>query len=145
MVVSHSDPVNPSSQTHSYASRRSPQVPKPQYGFELHSSIDISHRRPVQPGWHRHEKYRDVVVPKQSPWMQGADTQAATTEYIKYLHVFKDTGTKACLRERILGGTYFNEGVCDVNHNSLQFSTLYFSVHNHATCSHGSSYWLVLK
>ena len=36
---------------------------------------------------------------------------------------FKDTGTKACLRERILGRAYFNEGVCDVNHNSLQFST----------------------
>ena len=33
---------------------------------------------------------------------------------------FKDTGTKAYLRERILGGgAYFNEGVCDVNHNSL--------------------------
>ena len=42
----------------------------------------------------------------------------------------KDTGTKACLRERILGGAYFNEGVCDVNH----------SVHDHATSSHGSSY-----
>ena len=38
-------------------------------------------------------------------------------------HTFKDTGTKACLRERILGGAYFNEGVSDVNHNSLQFST----------------------
>ena len=36
---------------------------------------------------------------------------------------FKPTGTKACLRERILGGAYFNEGVCDVNHNSLQFGT----------------------
>ena len=35
----------------------------------------------------------------------------------------KDTGTKPYLRERILGGAYFNEGVCDVNHNSLQFST----------------------
>ena len=38
-------------------------------------------------------------------------------------NAFKDTGTKAYLRERILGGAYFNEGVCDVNHNSLQFST----------------------
>ena len=37
---------------------------------------------------------------------------------------FKDTGTKACLGERILGGAYFNEGVCDVNHNSHHFSTL---------------------
>ena len=55
------------------------------------------------------------------------------------MHIVKDTGTKACLRERILGGAYFNEGVCDVNHNSLQIST-YFSVHNHATSSHGSSY-----
>ena len=36
-----------------------------------------------------------------------------------YLTAVKDTGTKAYLRERILGGAYFNEGVCDVNHNSV--------------------------
>ena len=30
------------------------------------------------------------------------------------------------------------KGVCDVNHNSLKFSTrILFSVHNHATSSHG--------
>ena len=40
-----------------------------------------------------------------------------------YINALKPTGTKACLRERILGGAYFNEGVCDVNHNSLQFGT----------------------
>ena len=38
----------------------------------------------------------------------------------------KDTETKPYWRERILGGAYFNEGVCHVNHNSLQFT---------ATCS----------
>ena len=38
----------------------------------------------------------------------------------------KDTGTNAYLRERILGGACFNEGVCDVNHNSLQFNTRIF-------------------
>ena len=35
----------------------------------------------------------------------------------------KDTEIKAYLKERILGVAYFNEGVCDVNHNLLQFST----------------------
>ena len=29
---------------------------------------------------------------------------------------FKDTGTKAYLRERILGGACCNEGVCDVSY-----------------------------
>ena len=43
--------------------------------------------------------------------------------YICIEVMFKDTRTKAYLRDRILGGAYFNEGVCDVNHNSLQFST----------------------
>ena len=43
--------------------------------------------------------------------------------YARVQSFLKDTGTKACLRERILGGAYFNAGVCDVNHNSLQFST----------------------
>ena len=37
--------------------------------------------------------------------------------------MFKGTHALHILRERILGGAYFNEGVCDVNHNSLQFST----------------------
>ena len=35
----------------------------------------------------------------------------------------KGSETKPYLGERILKGAYFNEGVCDVNHNSLQFST----------------------
>ena len=35
----------------------------------------------------------------------------------------KGTHALHILREMILGGAYFNEGVCDVNHNSLQFST----------------------
>ena len=39
------------------------------------------------------------------------------------IYLLKGSETKACLRERILGGAYFNEGVCDVNHNSLQFNT----------------------
>ena len=36
---------------------------------------------------------------------------------------FKGSETKPYLRERILGGAYFNDGMCHVNPNSLQFST----------------------
>ena len=52
----------------------------------------------------------------------------------------KGSETKPYLRERILEGAYFNKGVCHVNHNSIQYMYSYFSVHNHATSSHSSSY-----
>ena len=54
----------------------------------------------------------------------GNRTTKAETQFMSWKPgKVKDTLTKACLRERILGAAYFNEGVCDVTHNSLQFST----------------------
>ena len=41
--------------------------------------------------------------------------------YICIEVMFKDTRTKAYLRDRILGGAYFNEGVCDVNKTITSF------------------------
>ena len=52
-----------------------------------------------------------------------ATCQCESVNLSQSLSDLKDTGTKAYLRERILDWAYFNEGVCDVNHSSLQFST----------------------
>ena len=42
---------------------------------------------------------------------------------LETLAQLEDTETKPYLKERILGGAYFN-GVCDVSHNSILFSTI---------------------
>ena len=52
------------------------------------------------------------------------DTHYHTPQRAHYHWYIQNTETKPYLRETILGGgAYFNEGVCDVNHNSLHFST----------------------
>ena len=65
----------------------------------------------------------DLLLAKPAVQASHTSTISLNTCWRTKLKVIKDTGTKACLRERILGRAYFNEGVCDVNHNSLQFSS----------------------
>ena len=54
-----------------------------------------------------------------------SDVEANTNICLKisFFSALKGSETKACLREKILGEAYFNEGLCHGNHNSLQFST----------------------